>query len=208
VLIAVAARAGSSHVTSHVEVLVVSVADDEAGEEGEAHSDVAPKDGPSPIAPEPKELAWGAGAFIVFAVLMRLVLYPRMRKGMDARYATIRAGHEDADATRLGARTEVSEYQAQLATVRAEAAVLVDAARHTLDAERQERLAEANARIAERRAEALAQAQAAHDAASAQIEEAVADLVSNITELATGRHPDSAMVSGAVSSAMHAGVAR
>jgi F-type H+-transporting ATPase subunit b len=204
VLIAVATQRGSSL----IEVRVVGATDDEESEEGEAHSDVEPKDGPSPIAPELKELAWGAGAFVVFAVLMRLVLYPRMKTGMEARYASIRAGHENADATRLAARTEVSEYQAQQAALRAEAAGRVDVARQTLEAERQERLAEANARIAERRAEAVARVEAEREAARAQIEEAVAGLVSNITELATGKQPDDALVSGAVSSAMTAGVAQ
>jgi F-type H+-transporting ATPase subunit b len=204
VLIAVATQRGSSP----VEVRIVGVADDEATEEGEAHSDVEPKDGPSPIAPEPKELIWGAGAFIVFAVLMRLVLYPRMKKGMDARYASIRTGHEDADATRVAALAEVSEYQAQLAAVRGEASARVDAARQTLEAERQERLSEVNARIAERRAEALARAEAEHEAARAQIEEAVAELASDIVGLATGKQPDRAMVTSAVSSAMTVGVAQ
>ena len=203
-LIAVATQRGSSP----VEVIVVGVADDEATEEGEAHSDVEPKDGPSPIAPELKELAWGAGAFVVFAVLMRLVLYPRMKKGMEARYASIRAGHEDADAMRMAARTEVSEYQTQLAALRAEASARVDAARQTLEGERQARLAEANARIAERRAEVVARVEAEREAARGQIEEAVAGLVSNITELAIGKQPDGAAVSGAVASAMTAGVAR
>ena len=55
--------------------------------------------GPSPIAPEVKELAWGAGSFIVLFVLMRLVLFPRLKKGMDARYGKIRGDHETADAT-------------------------------------------------------------------------------------------------------------
>ena len=203
-LIAVATQRGSSP----VEVILVGVADDEATEEGEAHSDVEPKDGPSPIAPELKELAWGAGAFVVFAVLMRLVLYPRMKKGMEARYANIRAGHEDADAMRVAARTEVSEYQTQVAALRAEASARVDAARQTLEGERQARLAEANARIAERRAEVVARVEAEREAARGQIEEAVAGLVSNITELATGKQPDGAVVSGAVASAMTAGVAR
>ncbi|MGH2474949.1 MAG: hypothetical protein ACRDIL_06770 [Candidatus Limnocylindrales bacterium] len=201
-LIAVATQRGNSR----VDVRFVRAADDEEAAEGEAHSDVEPKDGPSPIAPELKELAWGAGAFVVFAVIMRLVLYPRMKRGMDARYASIRAGHEDADATRLAARTEVAEYQAQLAEVRAEATARIDAARQTLDAERQDRLATANARIAERRAESVAQVEAAHEAARGQIEAAVADLVAHTTELATGKRPDGGVVSGAVSSAMSVGV--
>jgi F-type H+-transporting ATPase subunit b len=204
VLIAVATQRGSSL----LEVRSVGVADDEAAEEGEAHSDVPPKDGPSPIAPELKELVWGAGAFIVFAVLMRLVLYPRVKKGMDARYASIRAGHEDADATRLAARTEVEEYQTQLATVRSEASGRIDAARQVLEAERQERLAEVNARIAERRAEANARVDAERQAAGAQIEDAVAGLVSNLTERATGKQPDGTAVARAVSSAMTVGVAQ
>ena len=203
-LIAVTTKRGNAP----VEVRVVGVADDEASDESEAHSDVEPKDGPSPILPEPKELVWGAGAFVVFAVLMRLVLHPRMKKGMEARYASIRTGHEDADATRLAARTEVAEYQTQLAALRAEAGARVDAARQTLEAERQERLAELNARIAERRAAAVARAEAEREAAGAQIEDAVAGLVSNITELATGKRPDGAAVSRAVSSAMTVGVAQ
>ncbi len=204
-LIAVATQRGSSP----VEVRLVGVADDEAAEEGEeSHSDVEPKDGPSPIAPEPKELIWGAGSFIVFAVLMRLVLYPRMKKGMEARYASIRAGHEDADATRLAAQSEVSEYQTQLAAVRAEAATRVDAARQTLEAERQERLTEVNARIAERRAEAIARVDAEREAARSQIEEAVTELASDIVVLATGKQPDRAVVTGAVSSAMTVGAAQ
>ena len=203
-LIAVATQRGSSP----IEVRIVGVADDEATEEEEAHSDVEPKDGPSPIAPEPKELVWGAGAFVVFAVLMRLVLYPRMKTGMEARYASIRAGHENADALRQSARAEVAEYQAQLAGVRAESTARVDAARQTLDAERQERLGEANARIAERRAGAIAEADAVRDAARPQIEEAVVDVASNIVELATGKRPDSSVISTATSAAMTVGVAR
>ena len=70
--------------------------------------------GPSPIAPEIKELAWGAGAFIVLFVLMRVWLFPRLKKGMDARYGKIRGDHETADATRAAANAEVAEYEAEI----------------------------------------------------------------------------------------------
>ena len=36
-------------------------------------------------------MLWGFGSFVVFAVLMRYFLFPRLRKGMDARYCAIRA---------------------------------------------------------------------------------------------------------------------
>ena len=63
--------------SSPVEVRIVGCRRRRGTEEGEAHSEVEPKDGPSPIAPEVKELVWGGGAFVVFAVLMRLLLFPR-----------------------------------------------------------------------------------------------------------------------------------
>lgn len=161
--------------------------------------------GPSPIAPEVKELAWGAGSFIVLFVLMRLVLFPRLKKGMDARYGKIRGDHENADSTRANAKAEVAAYEAELAAVKADARQRVDAARITLEGERTAALSEANARIAARRAEAMAAAEAAKAAAAEHVEAAVADVSSRVAELATGRRPDPAAVSGIVSSLMTGG---
>lgn len=164
------------------------------------------KDGPSPILPELKELAWGAGSFVVFAILLRLVLFPRLKRGMDARYAHIRSGHEQADAARAAATSEVAAYESALAEVKAEAAARVDAARQTLEAERQARLAEVNAEIAARREAAAEAARSAREAARADIASAVASVTSRTVELATGRAPDAAIVRDAVDATMSAGV--
>jgi len=75
-------------------------------------------EGPSPIVPEIRELVWTAGAFVVFALLMRYLLYPRVRRGMDARYNSIATGHSSAEATRAAARAEIADYERQLAAVR------------------------------------------------------------------------------------------
>ncbi len=171
---------------------------------GEAETTVEDK-GPSPIAPEIKELAWGGGAFIVLFVLMRMVLFPRLKKGMDARYGKIRGDHETADATRAEAKAEVAAYEAELAGVKAEARQRIDAARQTLEGERTAALAEANARIAARRAEAVAATEVARTAAAEHIEAAVADVSSRAAELATGHRPDAAAVSGIVSTLMAGG---
>ncbi len=165
--------------------------------EGEALS----KD-PGPIVPEMKELAWGGGAFVVFALLMRFVLFPKVKKGMDARYQGIRDDHDRADAERAAARAEVAEYEAQLAVIRAEAARTVEAARNTLEIERAERLAEVNARITERRAAAQAQAEAARNAARDQIHAAVSDVAGLAGELATGRKPSAEVVNRVVQEVM------
>lgn len=170
----------------------------------EAETTVEDK-GPSPIAPELKELAWGAGAFIVLFVLMRLVLFPRLKQGMDARYAKIQGDHQAADAARAEAKAEVAEYEAELAVVRAEARQRIDAARQVLENERTAALTEANARIAERRAEATAASEAARTAAEEHVQEAVADVSSRAAELATGRRPDPAAVNRIVSELMAGG---
>ena len=164
--------------------------------------------GPSPILPEAKELAWGAGTFIVFALLMRFFLYPRLRRSMDARYEAIRAGHTEADAMRQAARSEVANYESALAEVKAEASARVDAARAQLEQERGAQLAEANERISARRDAAAAEAAAVHEAARAEIGSAVAAVASRTVELATGKAPDAATVSRVVDEAMSAGVSR
>ncbi len=199
-LTAVVTRQG---VSVSVEILLPQAADEtEAGVEEELD------EGPSPIAPEVKELVWGGGAFVVFAVLMRLYLYPKLKQGMNDRYASIRSGHEQADAARAAAQAEVADYQAQLAVVKAEGAARIDAARQQLDAERTARLAEANAAAAAKRAAAAEQAEAERTAARDEVQAAVASVAARATELAIGRAPDAAAVSRAVDDVLSAGVGR
>lgn len=169
--------------------------DTEAGVPAEDHS---------PIAPEVKELAWGGGAFVVFVLLMRLVLFPRLKQGMQARYGKIRSDHEMAEATRAAALAEVADYQAQLASVKAEAAAKVDAARRTLESERTARIAEVNAGIATRRNAAMAEVEAAKVAARDTVASAVRDVASRATELAVGKRPSAASVDGIVADVMGA----
>jgi F-type H+-transporting ATPase subunit b len=161
--------------------------------------------GPSPIAPEARELAWGAGSFIVLLVFMRLLIFPKLKKGMDARYGKIRGDHEAAEATRAEAKAEVAEYDAALAAVKAEARQRIDVARQTLEEERAAALADANRRIAARRSDAAAEADAARAAVAEHIQSAVADVSSRAAELATGRRPDATTVNGIVSSLIAGG---
>ncbi len=161
--------------------------------------------GPSPIAPEVKELAWGAGSFIVLFVLMRVVLFPRVKKGMQARYGKIRNDHETADSLRADARADVAAYEQQLAAVKAEAAQRIDAVRQTVESERVAAIAAANERIAAKRAEANAATDAARIAASAHVRAAVVDVSARAAELATGRKPVSTIVDQVVGNLMGAG---
>jgi F-type H+-transporting ATPase subunit b len=187
--------------------VTVLIAADEGGEEEEAHEEV-PETDLNPIFPEVKEIAWGFGSFIVFAVLLRYVFFPKLRKSMDARYFAIRSGHEQAEQTTDDAREAVAQYEAQLTTIRGEAQQRIEAARATLESERSEQLAAVNTRIAEKRAAAATQAEQARQAAQADVESAVRAVASRAGELATGRTPDPQTVNDAVTAVMSAGVLR
>lgn len=157
---------------------------------------------PGPIVPELKELFWGAGSFIVLAIAMRFWLFPKLKQGMDARYEGIRSDHESADRERASARSEVTDYESQLASAKAEGAGRVDSALQALEGERQTAIAELNARMNEQRVAAQAQADAARAAVRDQIHSAVADVAGRAGELATGKRPDDAVVSRVVSEVM------
>lgn len=167
-----------------------------------------PENDLNPIAIEMKELAWGFGSFAVMALVLILVLYPKLKKGMDERTEGIRSGREAAEALTMSARSDVAGYESQVMSLRAEAQQRVEAARAALEAERAERLAAANAEIADRRGAALAEVDAARAAAQGDVETAVVDVVGRFAELATGRAVDQSVVQNSVRSAMGAEVAQ
>ena len=158
--------------------------------------------GPNPIAPEIKELAWGAGSFIVFLFFMRLFLVPKVRKGMASRYESIQADHEYASATRDGAKQDVARYESAITEIRSEASRRLEIARQTLDKERQEKVVQVNAQIAQRRAVAETEVAASRAAAQSQIVTAVGAVTTRATQIAVGVSPDAAIVSRSVQQAM------
>ena len=180
----------------------------ETEEEYEANASAAHPctEGPSPLAIEMKELAWGGGSFLVLLVAMWVWLFPAVKKGMDARYSHIQDGHEQADAARASARAEVSEYESALATVKAEANERVDAARHTLETERAAAMETANAEIKAKRDAANAETEAAREAVRGDVASAAADVAARTIELATGKAPDPSAVRSAVDASMSTGV--
>ena len=84
---------------------------------GTGEAEVAVSKDPGPIVPEMKELAWGAGSFVVFALLMRFVLFPKVKKGMDARYEGIRSSHETADADQAASAAASAGFAYGLAAI-------------------------------------------------------------------------------------------
>jgi len=194
VLTAVVTISGSSIEVSFLEDAFVGAED---GEEA-----AGPENDLNPIFPEVKEVVWGFGAFVVLALVMRLFLFKKIRNGMTSRYDNIQGDFETAEALTASARADVAEYEAQVASVRADAQSRVEAARATLETERAEKLGVVNARIADKRAAAAAEVDAAKAAAQPQVETAVADVAALAGKLATGKEPTADAVTSAVREAM------
>jgi F-type H+-transporting ATPase subunit b len=194
-LTAIVTRSGESAVA--VKVIGAKGVEAETGEAATEEKSI-----PNPIAPEMKEILWSFIPFLIFLVVMRYVLYPRLRKGMDARYEGIRSDIEGADTAKADARADVAKYESALVEVRAEAAAKLDAARATVDQERSRAVADANARIAAKKAEAEAAAAAERAAVKDQISAAVSTVASAATSMAVGKPADPNVVSQAVTQAM------
>jgi F-type H+-transporting ATPase subunit b len=148
------------------------------------------KEAPNPILPVGNETWWGLGSFLVLVVLMRVWLFPWLKKGMLARNAKVRADLDDAEHIREEAADDVARYEAAVAEARREAARILEAARRDVDADRSAKVTAANARIAEQRAAAAAELDAARQAALSQAEDIVLEVAATAAERVLGKPVD------------------
>jgi F-type H+-transporting ATPase subunit b len=146
----------------------------------------ATKEAPNPILPVGSEMAWGIGSFLLLVLLMRVWLFPKLKKGMDARYAKTRADLDDAERIRQEGAGDVARYEAAIAEVNAEAARRLELARQEADADRTAKITAANARVAERRGAAAAEVEAARQAALASTQPIVLEIGASAAERILG----------------------
>jgi F-type H+-transporting ATPase subunit b len=164
------------------------------------------EEAPNPILPVGNETWWGLGSFLVLLVLMRLWLFPKVKKGMVARNAKIQGDLDEAERIREEAASDVAQYHAALAEARGEAARILEVARHEVDADRTAKVSAANARIAEQRAAAAAELEAARVAALGQVEDIVVEVASSAAERLLGKPVDRVAVRPMVSEVVRAEV--
>jgi F-type H+-transporting ATPase subunit b len=164
------------------------------------------KEAPNPILPVGNEIWWGLGSFLALVLLMRVWLFPKLKKGMLARNAKIQGDLDDAERIREEAAEDVAAYEAALAAARGEAARILEVARHEVDADRTAKLTAANGRIAEQRAAATAELEAARTAALGQAEEIVVEVSAVAGERILGKPVDRTAVRPLVSEVVRAEV--
>jgi F-type H+-transporting ATPase subunit b len=144
------------------------------------------EEAPNPILPVGSEMAWGLGSFLVLVLLMRVWLFPKLKKGTDARYAKTRADLDAAERIQEEGAEDVARYEAAIAEVNAEAARVLEQARQQVDSDRTAKITAANARIAERRAAAAAEVEAARRTALASTEPIVLEISASAAERILG----------------------
>lgn|GEM_PF-283734 len=145
---------------------------------------------PNPILPELREVAWGGGSFLVLFLLMRLWLYPKVKKSMDLRAAKVSGDLASAEEARASVESERASYAARIAAARAEAAAAMEAARTEVEAVRDQRVAALNAQLAQERAAAIAEIEAAQATAQASLADTVAQLATQAASKVLGRPLD------------------
>jgi F-type H+-transporting ATPase subunit b len=163
------------------------------------------EEAPNPILPVGSEMAWGIGSFLFLVLLMRVWLFPKLKKGTDARYAKTRADLDDAERIREEGAEDVARYEAAIAEANAEAARLLERARQESDADRTAKVASANARIAERRGAAAAEVETARRAALADTEPIVLEIGASAAERILGVPVDRATARPIVAEIVAAG---
>ena len=90
-------------------------------------------DPPNPVIPEVNEIVWAAIFFFALWALMKFVLLPPITRAMESRSATIQGDRDAADAATAGLGATRRDYEASLASARAEANDIIAAARGRAD---------------------------------------------------------------------------
>jgi F-type H+-transporting ATPase subunit b len=160
---------------------------------------------PNPILPEPREIAWGGGSFLVLFLLLRLWLYPSVKKSMDLRAAKVSGDLASADQARASVEAERQGYTARLAAARAEGAQAMEAARAEVEAVRAQRIGALNTELAQQRAVATEEMEAAQASAQASLADTVAQLATQAASKVLGRPLDVAANRAIVDEYLRAG---
>lgn len=147
--------------------------------ETENSIDVECQEAPSPIVPEVNEIIWGAFGFLIVFGFLFWKGVPAIKGTMNERTEKIRSEIEGAEAAKAEAEKVLTEYHAQLADARNEAARILEEARQDADAVKAERVAAIEPELAEMRQRAAAEI----ESSKAQ---ALSELRGEITAIALG----------------------
>ena len=130
----------------------------------------------NPVVPTLPEMVWGAISFFVLLIMMWAVCLPPIKKVMRQREEQLLADAESAERAGSEAAQVRRDYDATIAEARAEAARVIDEARHAGEARRSEIIAAVEAELLEVRQAAVAEIEADRQRALVQLRTEVGGL--------------------------------
>jgi len=157
------------------------------GEAGHATTEAQPD---NPILPTGPELIWAVGCFVLLWALMKFVLLKPIQKTMADRADKIRGDLEAAETAKDQGQAALAEYEASLASARAEASRIIDDARTQAEEQRKEILAGAEAEVSQLRASANAEVTEAKNEALASMRSSVATIAVQAAEAVVQKRLD------------------
>jgi F-type H+-transporting ATPase subunit b len=142
------------------------------------------------ILPAAAELIWGAICFIVVAVVLTKVAFPKLREAVEAREKRIQGDLETAEKAKNEAKQEQEEYKKQLAEARGEANRIIEDARASAEQVRKDLIAKAEKDAEAVVARAQEQIQAERQRTIQDLQGQIADLSIELAEKVVGRSLD------------------
>lgn len=128
------------------------------------------------VLPQTDELVWGSVAFFIVIVVLLKLVFPRLKKGLEARAERIQGQITEAEQTKLEADTILQQYQSQLAEARSEQQRIIDEARKAADGVRRDIEARAQQEAQQIVERARAEVGAERDRALQELRATIGDL--------------------------------
>lgn len=171
-------------------------------EEGE---ETAEEEVPNPVIPEVNELLWAFGSFMALWALMKFVLLPPLLKLRAEREEKVASDREAADRAQQALGEVQGEYNASLASARAEADGIIEAARAEAADYRSTVMAGATTEISEMRSDAASGLDDSRSAAIDSMKGDVGDIAVAAASAVLGKNLDRGAQQAAIDAALSGG---
>ena len=162
-------------------------------------------DGINLILPNGAELLWAAVFFFGLWALMKYVLLPPIIAGRDEREARVKSGQDSVSDSESELAQITAAHEERIAAAKADAAVVIDAARAEADAERAKAVADVEGTIAQLRSKTQGEIDGARVTALAGAKGAVSTLAVGAAGKVLGRDIDLASNQGVIDAYLSGG---
>ncbi|MDQ3877421.1 MAG: F0F1 ATP synthase subunit B, partial [Actinomycetota bacterium] len=148
------------------------------------------KSGIDLILPGKAELIWGTVCFVIVAVVLTRIAFPKIREVVEQRESTIQNALETAERSNEEAQRRLDEYKQQLAEARSEANRIIEEARLSADQVRKDLVAKAEKDAEGIVARAQEQIEAERNRTVQELRGTIRDLTIDLAEKVVGRSLD------------------